>query len=134
MNSFNHYSYGAVAEWIMAYALGIRPDENAPGYKHFILSPEPDTREFIPEGQKRICKMSAWYDSPVGKIESAWENTDGNIVYRFTIPEGTTATVTLPLKNKTLRINGIDFKPSEIGKLENGKIIFELGAGAYTVF
>ena len=134
MNSFNHYSYGAVAEWIMAYALGIRPDENAPGYKHFILSPEPDTREFIPEGQKRICKMSGWYDSPVGKIESAWENTDGNIVYRFTIPEGTAATVTLPLKNKTLRINGIDFKPSELGKVENGKITFELGAGAYTVF
>ena len=40
MNSFNHYSFGAVGQWMMAYSLGIQRDE--PGFQKFILQPEPD--------------------------------------------------------------------------------------------
>lgn len=133
MNSFNHYAYGAVAEWIMAYALGIRADENAPGYKHFILAPEPDGRTFIPEGQKRLNKMKGWYDSPCGKIESAWEYKGDGVEYKFTVPEGTTATVILNIKGKKLKVNGLEFKASELGEVSDGKIKFELKAGNYVI-
>jgi hypothetical protein len=77
--------------------------------------------------------MSGWYDSPAGKIESAWENKDGKIEYRFNIPCGTTAKISLIFKGKTICINGIDFKAEELGKLECGKLIFELTAGNYTI-
>ena len=36
MNSFNHYSYGAIGDWMYKELLGIRPDESMPGYKHFL--------------------------------------------------------------------------------------------------
>lgn len=133
MNSFNHYAYGAVAEWMMAYVAGIRPDESAPGFAHFILAPEPDTREYIPNGQKRIKRASAYYDSRHGRIESAWEYVGERIEYRFTVPSGTSATVKLRIASKTVKLNGVSFKTSELGTVENGVLSFEASAGKYTV-
>lgn len=42
MNSFNHYSFGAVGAWMYAYSLGIMRDEHHPGFKHFVLCPKVD--------------------------------------------------------------------------------------------
>ena len=42
MNSFNHYAYGAVAEWFYSGMCGIKPDTEAPGWEHFFLAPTPD--------------------------------------------------------------------------------------------
>ena len=42
MNSFNHYSFGAIGSWMLNHSAGIERDENEPGFKHFILQPEPD--------------------------------------------------------------------------------------------
>ena len=50
MNSFNHYSFGAVGAWMYNYSLGIERDENSPGFKHFILRPEPDPTRLIGRG------------------------------------------------------------------------------------
>ena len=41
MNSFNHYAYGAIGEWLYSRVAGIKLDENKPGYKHFFLAPHP---------------------------------------------------------------------------------------------
>ena len=138
MNSFNHYAYGAVVEWIYAFAAGIRVDEQAPGFTHFILSPRPDTRcgERLPAGQKPIGTVRARYQSVAGKIESAWDFREGLFTYTCRIPTGTSARVEFPLLNQReeVVINALSFDVSALGgKIEGGKAIFELSAGEYTI-
>ena len=88
MNSYNHYAYGCVCQWLWETAAGICADPAAPGFKHIILKPIPD---------KRLGSLNARYASAAGVIESAWNYTDdGMWHWSFTIPEGATASVTLP--------------------------------------
>ena len=87
MNSFNHYAYGCVCEWIWETAAGIAADPAVPGFKHIIMSPIPD---------KRLGSISAEYNSAAGLIKSAWEYKGDKCVWNFTIPVGATASVTIP--------------------------------------
>ena len=87
MNSFNHYAYGCVCEWIWETAAGISSDPAAPGFKHIIMKPVPD---------KRLGTMDAEYKSAAGVIKSSWKYEGDKWIWNFTIPEGATATVTLP--------------------------------------
>jgi len=93
MNSFNHYSFGAVAAWMNAYSLGIKRDPATPGFKHFYLNPTPD-----PTGQMRFAK--GHYDSVYGRIESAWQFLDGGWEFRATVPPNTSATWILGQANR----------------------------------
>lgn len=86
MNSFNHYSYGAVAAWMYSVMGGINPDEAAPGYKHILLKPVVDPR---------IDYVKTSLETKYGIIKSSWERKDGKVIYCFTIPEGTTASIQL---------------------------------------
>jgi len=136
MNSFNHYAYGAVIEWMFAYMAGIQPGEC--GFEHFMLCPRPDMRADaeLPAGQKHINRVSAEYECRYGKIRSGWERSGGETVYRFGIPKGTAATVEIfvPDSKKYLEING-EMKNSEIlgAKTERGKWKFELAGGNYII-
>ena len=87
MNSFNHYAYGCVCEWIWETAAGIASDPASPGFKHIIMKPIPD---------KRLGSMDASFRSAAGLIKSAWHYEGDTWVWTFTIPAGATATVTLP--------------------------------------
>ena len=87
MNSFNHYAYGCVCEWIWENAAGIAADTAQPGFKHIIMRPLPD---------KRLGHISAEYNSAAGLIKSAWRYEGDKWIWDFTIPEGAIATVTLP--------------------------------------
>lgn len=88
MNSFNHYSFGAVYEWMMAYQLGICADPADPGYGHFILQPTAG-------GNFTYAKGS--YESVYGTISSGWTAADGRMTsYDVTVPANTTATLVLP--------------------------------------
>ena len=87
MNSFNHYAYGCVCEWIWETAAGISADTSAPGFKHIIMRPIPD---------KRLGHITAEYNSAAGVIRSAWRYEGEQWIWEFTIPEGSTASVTLP--------------------------------------
>ena len=87
MNSFNHYAYGAVCEWIWETVAGIAADPAQPGFKHIIMSPIPD---------KRLGHVEASYQSTAGLIKSAWKYEGDTWTWEFTIPKGATATVTLP--------------------------------------
>ncbi len=87
MNSFNHYAYGAVCQWIWETAAGIASDTAIPGFKHIIMKPVPD---------KRLGHLEAEYQSAAGIIKSAWKYEGDQWVWNFTIPTGATATVTLP--------------------------------------
>ena len=87
MNSFNHYAYGCVCEWIWETVAGIACDASAPGFKHIIMRPIPD---------KRLGFVNAEYKSAAGLIKSAWRYEGDKWIWEFTIPEGATASVTLP--------------------------------------
>lgn len=88
MNSFNHYAYGCVCEWIWETMAGIASDPAAPGFKHIIMKPVPDPR---------IGSVDAEYASAAGPIKSSWSYADdGTWTWEFSIPEGATASVTLP--------------------------------------
>ena len=87
MNSFNHYAYGCVCEWIWESVAGIAADPASPGFKHIIMKPLPD---------KRLGHVTAEYHSAAGIIKSAWRYEGDTWVWTFTIPQGATASVTLP--------------------------------------
>ena len=87
MNSFNHYAYGCVCEWIWETAAGIACDASAPGFKTIIMKPVPD---------KRLGHLKAEYESPAGKIVSAWKYEGDKWIWDFTVPAGAVAIVTLP--------------------------------------
>ena len=87
MNSFNHYAYGCVCEWLWETAAGIAADPTEPGFKHIIMKPVPD---------KRLGHLKAEYKSAAGLIKSEWRYSGNNWIWKFTIPKGATATVTLP--------------------------------------
>ena len=87
MNSFNHYAYGCVCEWIWETAAGIASDPAQPGFKHIIMKPIPD---------KRLGHINAEYQSTAGLIKSAWRYEGDQWIWDFSIPAGATASVTLP--------------------------------------
>ena len=87
MNSFNHYAYGVVCEWIWESVAGIASDPACPGFRHIIMKPVPD---------KRIGFVDAVYDSSSGRIKSSWKYEGDTWIWEFTVPEGCTASVTLP--------------------------------------
>ena len=87
MNSFNHYAYGCVCQWLWETAAGIATDLSAPGFKHIRLAPVPD---------KRLGHLEAEYNSAAGLVKSAWRYEGDKWTWDFTIPEGTSATVILP--------------------------------------
>lgn len=92
MNSFNHYSLGAVGTWLYSGAAGIRPDDASPGYKHFFLAPQFTTR---------LAHVKATFNSPYGTIASGWRAERDQIVYDITIPPNSSATLELPGKSST---------------------------------
>lgn len=134
MNSFNHYSYGSIQDWMMAYSAGIQRDENNPGYKHFMLQPRIGGN---------FSFIHASYSSVYGNIVSRWDSNNKTLApqtdaakygYTYTaeVPPNTSATLTLPLHDQ----HTIDVKMGKKGilskKIEKGKAIYELSAGLYT--
>ena len=87
MNSFNHYAYGSVCQWIWEKAAGIAADPAQPGFRHIVMRPLPD---------RRLGHLTAEYQSAAGLIKSAWRYEGDQWVWDFTIPEGATASVTAP--------------------------------------
>ncbi len=119
MNSFNHYSFGAVGQWMMAYSLGIQRDE--PGFQRFILQPNPD-----PTG--KMTSAEGYYDSMYGRINSKWEIKDGELTYEATVPANTSATLYLPASSEN---SVLDADGCELLKYENGKAVYLLKSGSY---
>ena len=87
MNSFNHYAYGAVLAWMYKDMAGIAADPKAPGFKNIIMSPKPD---------RRIGFVKANYKSVAGLIKSEWRYEGDKWTWKFTVPDGSTASVLIP--------------------------------------
>ena len=86
MNSFNHYAYGCIGDWMYEVLAGIDADAEHPGYRHFVVAPRTTGK---------LDWAEAEYESSYGKIRSKWSRKDGGLVFEVTVPPNTTATVVL---------------------------------------
>ncbi|MDF2836064.1 MAG: alpha-L-rhamnosidase, partial [Paenibacillus sp.] len=81
MNSFNHYAYGAIGEWLYRDVAGIDVDEHAPGYKHIQIRPQPN---------EALTWAEAEYESMYGRIRVKWERTgEGGMEMTIAVPPNT---------------------------------------------
>jgi len=87
MNSFNHYAYGAIGEWLYRVVAGLELDVQKPGYKHIVTQPHPGGE---------MTRAKAVHQSLYGQVVSGWEQKDGQLQVTIEIPANTTATVRLP--------------------------------------
>jgi len=102
MNSFNHYAYGAIGEWLYRYVAGINTDEQQPGFRIVRIEPKPGPG---------LEWVEASFETMYGSVTSNWYRRDNDeMEVRVTIPANTTGTVLLP---------GADVQTV----LENGKAV-----------
>lgn len=88
MNSFNHYAYGAIGEWLYRHVAGIGPDESEPGFKVVHIKPQPGPG---------LEWAEAHLETMYGKVASYWRRSeDGGIAVSVTIPANTKGIVILP--------------------------------------
>jgi len=91
MNSFNHYAYGAVGQWMYERVAGLAPDPANPGYKHFFVRPLMASQ---------LDSARAELDTPYGKATSAWTKRGQKVQMTVIVPPNTTATVEFPGSRK----------------------------------
>jgi alpha-L-rhamnosidase len=125
MNSFNHYAYGAIGDWMYRVSAGIETRD--PGYKHLIIQPHPT---------RRLTYSKANFESSYGTVASGWERNGDKITVSVKIPANNIATIVLPAGSESNATeNGkplsgnINF--SDI-RTEGNKLLFEAGSGTYT--
>ena len=87
MNSFNHYAYGAIGQWMYERVAGLAPDPAQPGYKHFFVRP------LIGE---KLDSARVELETAYGKASSAWVKRGGRVALDIVVPPNTTATVEFP--------------------------------------
>ncbi len=89
MNSFNHYAYGAIGQWMYERVAGLAPDPAVPGYKHFFVRPLIG---------KQLTSARAELDTLYGKAISSWTIKNGIVTMNVVVPPNTTATIEFPDK------------------------------------
>ncbi|MEO6992210.1 MAG: family 78 glycoside hydrolase catalytic domain [Lacunisphaera sp.] len=87
MNSFNHYAYGAIGQWMYERVAGLAPDPAQPGYKHFFVRP-------LINGPLESAR--AELETPYGKAVSAWTKKNDQATMEVVVPPNTTATIQFP--------------------------------------
>ena len=121
MNSFNHYAYGAIGEWLYRHVAGIDIDTKNPGYKHILLAPHPG-------GGLRSANASIL--TLYGKVGSLWKFENEDFVYEVVIPANTSATISLPFaKAEQVKQDGSPVKSGYIQN--NNELVINLGSGKY---
>lgn len=127
-NTFSncHPMFGSVTEWFYRWLAGIRPHQDYPGFEKFTLNP------FVPNG---LNEVAAVYESPYGKISSKWKRSGQELAFEISIPEGSTAMVTIPADQQQT-VNCVENQSSkafEAQRTANGDAYFELDAGTYQI-
>jgi alpha-L-rhamnosidase len=93
MTSFNHYAFGAVADWLHRTVAGLAPA--APGYRALLIRPAP---------ARGLTSASARHRTPYGDAEVSWERSDGRLRLRVVVPVGAAATVHVPGQAGPVRV------------------------------
>ncbi len=90
MNSFNHWAFGAVGEWLWRDLAGIQGNDEEPGFKHFTIRPRPGAG---------VTWLNSRYDSIRGPIQSQWILNGDRMTLDVTVPANTTATIYVPARS-----------------------------------
>jgi alpha-L-rhamnosidase len=126
MNSFNHYSYGAIGDWMYRSMVGIDTYEDGVGYKHIKIKPHIGG-DFV--------YASASLETYYGKVGNEWKIDGNNVTMDTEIPPNTTATIFIPSKNgENIFENGKVISTSNDIKLlgsEEGYVMIKVGSGKY---
>jgi len=126
MNSFNHYAYGAIGDWMYRVVAGIDTYEDGPGYHHSRIAPHPGGR---------LRSAAADLETGYGKLSSHWEIEDDTFRLAVVVPANTTATVCLPAVDKGLVTeagnNLSTVKDIHIEGIEKGYLMVRVGSGNY---
>jgi alpha-L-rhamnosidase len=122
MNSFNHYAYGAIGDWMYRVVAGVRLDPADPGYHHSVIRPQPGGG---------LTYARAAVESLYGRVESGWRQTEGGLEVNVTIPPNTTADVYLPAADvAAVTLDGAPVKGDGV-RAEAGQVVVRLGSGSY---
>jgi alpha-L-rhamnosidase len=116
MNSFNHYAYGAIGEWLYRVVAGIEADEYNAGYRHTIINPH------VGGGLEYV---KANYASVYGDVTVEWRVQGDSVVLDIAVPHNTTATVVLNDAKVVAGNSGVPFIKKENGYAAN------IGSGKY---
>lgn len=116
MNSFNHYAYGAIGEWLYRVIAGLEIDEDNPGYRHSIIAP-------LTGGG--LTHATGSYESVYGTVASAWTREGDTVTLTVTVPVNTTATIRLE--------EGAKAPVSDLPFTLDGQWTANAGSGTWTV-
>ncbi|RYZ51388.1 MAG: alpha-L-rhamnosidase, partial [Chitinophagaceae bacterium] len=127
MNSFNHYAYGAIGDWLYRRMVGLDSEEGAVGYKKMRIKPHVG---------RDITHASVVYDTRYGTVKTGWKLNEGNIIVDAEIPPNTTATVYIPgASAETVEEGGKKLTTGrgvQILGMENGYLKLAIGSGKYS--
>ncbi len=118
MNSFNHYAYGSVGEWLYRVVGGLEADEEAGGYRHFFIQP-------LVGGGLEYANVD--YESIYGDISIHWEKNVDIVILDATVPVGTSADFVLRQAIEVVDSDGLDAEKSDSGYR------MSVGAGTYRI-
>lgn len=127
MNSFNHYAYGSIGDWLYRVAAGIDTCKQKAGYKHIVIKPQPGPG---------LSYVKAALKSMYGEIKSSWYDKGDTMELTIAIPANTTATVVLPYVQSIEEVYEGDIKLKDVEgilssrELESG-VELEIGSGEY---
>ena len=119
MNSYNHYAYGAVCQWLFEAVAGFRPDPQKPAFEHIVFEPL-----VIPA----LSPVQAHHDSPAGRIEAGWTVEGDAVTYTITVPAKASGTLILRPGYTDIAIDG---KPLPTPGTENARSL--LAPGTHTI-
>ncbi len=126
MNSFNHYAYGSVGEWLYQRVAGIDADAAQPGFRHIIMRP-------LWNGP--LTSARATLRSPYGEIVSAWQRTAQGVRWDVTVPPNARATLHLPVGDAgQVRESGVPVGQAAgvaCAQADEGGMRVSIGAGVY---
>jgi alpha-L-rhamnosidase len=126
MNSFNHYSYGAIGDWMYRVMAGINTDQKETGYKKIIIAPHPGGN---------LTMVNANLETVYGHVNSEWQINSNIMNMTVTIPANSTAEVVLPKAAQTDVTEGgkpvKDVDAISNIKKEGADLKLDLGSGTY---
>jgi alpha-L-rhamnosidase len=127
MNSFNHYAYGAIGDWMYRVMAGLNTEEgDAVGYKKIRIQP------YIGGG---FTSVAASYQTQYGKLSSSWKLQDRKLIFNVEIPANTTATIYIPVQDTNDVMENTQpltaSKAIQVVGNEKGYVVVKIGSGKY---
>jgi alpha-L-rhamnosidase len=126
MNSFNHYAYGAIGDWLYRVVAGIDTYEDGPGYRHSRIFPHPGGG---------LHSAAADLQTGYGLLSSHWQQQQDSLLLEVTIPANTTSTIYIPAPEGGLITEGgkplASVPELHVEGVERGLLVVTAGSGQY---